>query len=93
MLLTDIGLPHEASGWWIGASRTGTQDVWVWYNPSGFETVRHSDWAQGEPNKHFGSNEDCVEIRPLHDFRWNDLICDAKNAFICEMIPEGITIG
>lgn len=88
-----ISPQQGATGWWLSGSRHGTNGVWVWYKHNGVETIHHTDWSQGEPNNSGGRGEDCIELKPSQDYRWNDLACSDMNAYICELIPQDILIG
>merc|ERR1712228_1065301 len=68
---------------WIGLRRPF--ETWI-----DGEFVDYENWAPGEPNN-AGGGEDCTEIMSETQ-KWNDLRCNTKRAFICE-IPKGMEIG
>ena len=64
------------------------------YASSGVKAA-YVNWYTGEPNNH-GTGEDCVELgmdvkegrRSTHDAKdesWNDIPCDYKLPFVCQM--------
>eukprot|EP01084_Bolivina_argentea_P115536 205445_1 len=42
------------------------------------------NWSPGEPNN-FGQSEDCVEMYSGGDGKWNDVACEAKRYFLCNI--------
>ena len=40
-------------------------------------------WEDGEPNDK-GKAEDCLELRYLYGWNWNDEACNKASKFICE---------
>ena len=50
---------------------------------TGMPLTLFDDWKQGEPNDK-GGYEDCLEFDTQTTKKWNDKICNATYAFICE---------
>ncbi|KAI8503936.1 hypothetical protein Bbelb_180040 [Branchiostoma belcheri] len=66
---------------WIGLSDLANEGLWVWddgivFGGGGF-------WGTGEPNG--GRVENCAHIRPLINYRWNDIACPNPYYYICEI--------
>lgn len=51
------------------------------------QLLNYTNWSPGQPDN-AGNNEDCVEIRGLFNYKWNDHVCSLKKYFICESIHE-----
>jgi hypothetical protein len=65
----------------IGATQDGDGD---WVTPSG-SAIPFSAWHDMQPDDgDVFTSEDCVEINRWADATWNDIRCDASNAFVCE---------
>ena len=67
---------------WLAITDSKSEGTWLW--PNG-EVLDFEFWISNEPNN-WGKGEDCAEIQ-LWKKRpgWNDLACDAKLAFICDL--------
>ncbi|KAI8486417.1 hypothetical protein Bbelb_359160 [Branchiostoma belcheri] len=60
------------------------ENVWRWMD--GQELGDFTDWGPGEPNDaKRGPGEDCVEYLPYHKDKWNDVACQEKRKFICQV--------
>ncbi|XP_052717131.1 perlucin-like [Crassostrea angulata] len=70
-----------STNFWMDGSDQITEGLWVW--ASTMETIRYTNWEQGEPNNYIGIAEDCLELY-LSNFKWNDIRCTHANHFICE---------
>lgn len=70
-----------STNFWMDGSDQITEGLWVW--ASTMETIRYTNWEQGEPNNYIGIDEDCLELY-LSNFKWNDIRCTHANHFICE---------
>ncbi|XP_033985045.1 CD209 antigen-like protein C isoform X1 [Trematomus bernacchii] len=69
---------------WIGLTDRESNGTWRWVDGTALET---SYWQDGEPNKHEGKDEDCVEIRFFEkENNWNDVQCELQRFWICEKV-------
>ena len=68
---------------WIGYNDIAKEGHWVWANPAG-GNHRYTNWNKGEPNN-FGNNEDCAAVYKGLNGKWNDVGCNHKFAFVCEI--------
>ncbi|XP_078679012.1 uncharacterized protein LOC144914705 isoform X6 [Branchiostoma floridae x Branchiostoma belcheri] len=60
------------------------ENIWRWMD--GQELGNFTDWGPGEPNDaKRGPGEDCVEYLPYHKDKWNDVACQEKRKFICQV--------
>ena len=46
--------------------------------------VSYVNWDEGEPNDINGRGEDCINLWPSSDNRWNDEPCGFQYCFVCE---------
>ena len=70
--------------YWIGLNDIQTEGIFKWISSN--TTPSFTNWNPAnprEPNNYFG--EDCVVLRELHNFKWNDVPCRSKHRFICEL--------
>ncbi|XP_066273809.1 uncharacterized protein [Branchiostoma lanceolatum] len=79
-------LPHRrAQSYWIGLSDAQKEGTFVWSDGTELTTSAYAHWAPGNPdNAAAGDGEDCVEVRPDLDYKWNDVGCREKRRFGCE---------
>jgi len=64
---------------WIGANDIDIEDDWVWESDK--SKLFFSAWHVRQPDK----DGDCGEIRwDLSLYRWNDVMCQDPNPYICE---------
>jgi len=80
-------------GTWVGLHDKGTEGQWMFvdddprycekYTP-GENCNKLPQWAPGEPNN-AGNGEDCAEISTGMGNKLNDLDCDRRYWFVCEM--------
>ena len=80
--LTDIAELFVDAGytnyWWLGYTDQGSEGDFYWASGSS----SYENWNSGEPNN--SGNEDCVELYPFGEGRWNDISCWDTNYFVCE---------
>ena len=70
---------------WIGINDIGTENTFVF--ASNDQPVPYKYWHVGEPNNE--EQEDCVHLYyKSGNGKWNDLQCDWKKWFICEIRHE-----
>lgn len=83
-----LTVPHDhRSTWWIGVSREGTGNSWVWYTRTGVTPVRHMNWNAGEPHNVWnGMQQECVAAAGGTDgVKWIDAFCNHDMlGYICE---------
>lgn len=67
------------SNTWIGLTDIHKEGGWMWSDGS---KVRFSHWNAQEPNNS-GGNENCGHTNDRSLFKWNDIHCFNKYAFVC----------
>ncbi|XP_035692483.1 collectin-12-like [Branchiostoma floridae] len=69
---------------WIGLHDRRKEGHFEWIDgaPLGFYNL----WGPGQPDDGQGK-EDCVEFAVNINQRWNDLSCDRRRPFICQVVP------
>ncbi|KAG0712469.1 Macrophage mannose receptor 1 [Chionoecetes opilio] len=82
------------------ATKLFSPSVWIGLNDMKEEIIfacadgsesKFTSWAQNEPNKQWSSaGEDCMEMRKVKDFRWNDKSCEQIRQFLCSTPAEAI---
>ncbi|CAC5422423.1 unnamed protein product [Mytilus coruscus] len=72
---------EHLSSYWIGATDLETEGVWKWNTSQTGLTV--TDWSPNQPDNYLG-NQDCVQIMKSEGYTWDDNLCEALRAFICE---------
>lgn len=71
----------ERERFWIGGTCLGNDRKFYWMgNEKG---MAFTDWIQNEPNN-AGGGEDCIEICPDKNYRWNDFNCVQSHFYVCE---------
>ena len=81
--LTRLGKTSFTPGtFWLGASDLQTEGVWSWTR--GNDRFQYKYWQVGEPNNE-GGNENCLAFGHSTGFKWNDINCQNKLNFICEL--------
>lgn len=68
---------------WLAGTDLHAQSEWAWMT-TGRPTRAYSNWAPGEPNN-VGGVEHCAEMLSYRLFAWNDIPCDRKQFFICQI--------
>ncbi|XP_035663683.1 lactose-binding lectin l-2-like [Branchiostoma floridae] len=80
---------HEtfATAFWFGLHDQHREGIFEWMDGSGLGAYR--PWCPGQPNnmKIHGSDEDCVSTYHTSHCKWNDLRCDLKLPFVCQVTP------
>uniref|UniRef100_A0A1Q3FRY7 Putative salivary c-type lectin n=2 Tax=Culex tarsalis TaxID=7177 RepID=A0A1Q3FRY7_CULTA len=75
---------HNPGSWWIAGTDLGKTGSFVWITdnrPVDFPTG-YTNFNRGEPNNGNGK-EHCLEVGT--GTKWNDVSCDRKNRYICEL--------
>ena len=67
---------------WLGYSDIRREGHWVWTNPAA-KCNRFTKWRRGEPNGK--RNENCGAMYKSWNGEWNDVGCDRKYSFVCEI--------
>ena len=62
----------------------GSPVVWKIYTSGASQPLTYHNWIAEEPNSE-GSPEPCLCIKPTFHYKWNDVRCDIKSYFICEL--------
>ncbi|XP_050725050.1 macrophage mannose receptor 1-like [Eriocheir sinensis] len=69
---------------WIGLNDRVEEGTFTWADGT---KPRYTNWHDREPNN-LGVGEDCVEIKSVGRYMWNDLPCDAERRFVCQKPPS-----
>ncbi|XP_069115787.1 perlucin-like protein isoform X2 [Argopecten irradians] len=83
--LTNYIKPRQAqySGeFWIDGTDNEIDRHFMWDYK--FQPMTYKNWKPGEPNKHKGLPEHCVEYGESYNYQWNDNVCDNHFQSICE---------
>ena len=67
-----------SNGAWIGLSDFLDEGMFSWVDGS---QVSFTNWRNGQPNNS-NNNQHCTWIRP--DGFWDDIICNRKEAYVCQ---------
>ncbi|KAK3593342.1 hypothetical protein CHS0354_021906 [Potamilus streckersoni] len=73
---------HTVSSYWTAANDIMKEGYWVW-SPMNVP-MRYTIWMESEPNNYKGQ-ENCAEINYVRQFKMNDVDCELKISFICEI--------
>ncbi|CAG0881683.1 unnamed protein product [Cyprideis torosa] len=68
---------------WVGGQDLGEETEWRWVS-SGL-LFAFSDWQAGQPEG--GTRENCLLLRCVNDYRWNDVDCSYRYPILCEATP------
>lgn len=82
-------LSKSAKVQWIGATDAGHEGEWLWTNGV---PVEKTNWLSGEPNNS-GGGEDCLHINYKKVGKWNDVGCNRKYPFHCQIQRPGYAYG
>eukprot|EP00058_Branchiostoma_floridae_P007809 XP_002593297.1 hypothetical protein BRAFLDRAFT_83844 [Branchiostoma floridae] len=70
---------------WIGLHDRRKEGHFEWID--GAPLGHYNLWGPGQPDDGQGK-EDCVEFAVNINQRWNDLSCDRRRPFICQVVPD-----
>ncbi|XP_071115792.1 perlucin-like [Haliotis cracherodii] len=73
----------KAERYYLGATDLGLEGRWVW---TGNKPFTYTNWGPGQPTN-YKNNEHCLEAYKGYGYGWNDVNCDKKANFICQMSP------
>ncbi|KAM7407209.1 hypothetical protein PAMA_003103 [Pampus argenteus] len=76
MILQQIGVYTRT---WVGGIRYLETGRFIWLDGSQWG---YADWLSGEPNN-TADVEDCLEVLPYGNGKFNDFTCWEPQAFIC----------
>jgi len=76
-------------GQWIGATDAGHEGKWTWTNGA---SVGKGRWWPGEPNNCCGG-QNCAVTNFRRPGRWDDLGCNQKRPFHCQVHRVGYAYG
>lgn len=85
-------LGQEKKWFWTSGTKMGNNGVYRWMGSG--RNVTFTNWAPGQPDNLFYSNEqeDCINIfgtdRGGVGSKWNDHLCSTQLNFICEQEPS-----
>ena len=73
---------------WLAATDLEPEGVWTWQTSKQDLNSTYTTWAKGEPS---GGDEHCLELSRINfdNTWWNDVDCEAKKRYICEMYDGG----
>ncbi|XP_071837397.1 sushi, von Willebrand factor type A, EGF and pentraxin domain-containing protein 1-like isoform X2 [Apostichopus japonicus] len=66
------------ANWWIGLEEELIARTWSWVDG---ERIENYFWGNGEPN---GISENCLDVLPIFNYRWNDNNCGIDSNYICQ---------
>jgi hypothetical protein len=78
--LWDAALEVQSASWWFGLHDLEVEGEYVWTDGTPFD---FEDWGDGEPND--SGEEDCVHWADWSGGRWNDMPCDFKAPYLCQL--------
>jgi hypothetical protein len=81
--MTESGKSHIFIGMsnvWMGLSDILKETKFLQLSDA--HKIKFANWAKGQPDN-YKNNEDCIEW--MGSGKWNDINCDDKNAFVCEL--------
>ena len=67
-------------GYWIGGRRFN-DTAWIWDKNGDQEPIVSFDWAPSEPK----SNASCIQMWIYYGNQWDDIHCDNKRRFLCQI--------
>lgn len=73
---------------WLAGSDIGQEDDYVWMTTG--QPMNYTAWyssAEEQEPSHIGDNglkENCVTIRNIKGFKWNDAVCSSNEYYICD---------
>jgi len=70
---------------YIGLSDRDDEGQWQWLSG---DNVTYGGWMSGEPND-WGGWEDCAQSNWSHAGKWNDIGCESRQGFVCELTVPG----
>ncbi|XP_078333621.1 perlucin-like protein isoform X2 [Crassostrea virginica] len=70
---------HEAA-YWLGGNDIEMEGLFNWVKSGKY--VTYTDWTPGQPDN--ANDEDCMELRGVFYYHWNDFQCNVPQRFICE---------
>lgn len=76
---------------YIGGTIEGSEGLWYWES-SGENISYDINWNDGEPNNCYDGHptpENCLAMmNKTNGYKFNDLFCERKAAFVCELVHE-----
>lgn len=73
--------PNYGQHFWTDGNDLKTEGIWVWGNSTDRITLTYWDFRQPDDNM----GEDCLEYSAIYNYQWNDLPCNWRAAYICEI--------
>ena len=67
---------------WIGGSDLDKEGLWQWSYSKENVSSAFNGWGPGEPNG--GIRENCIHMYSIKKYKWNDVSCSNKYAYLCE---------
>lgn len=74
-------IEYGPSPWFIGLNDRDVENDFVWADDKSVPAVQ--PWMWNQPNDF--ADQDCVQLHPDHEGRWNDMHCSEKRPFICRL--------
>lgn len=78
--VTSEAFAIQGTDWWHGFNDIAAEGTFAWSDNT---MVNFLAWADGEPNN--AGDEDCANLTPWGDGRWNDLFCDQSRPYVCRL--------
>nr|KAG5703780.1 hypothetical protein BaRGS_009578 [Batillaria attramentaria] len=77
-------LARQGESAWLGGHDPESDGSWVWDVSGNSIPLQSGDWGEGEPS----GNGICLQLRKAQNYTWDDVDCDYKLQFVCEISVE-----
>jgi hypothetical protein len=85
-LVSQVVAVDPTNDWYIGLSDRVTEGTYLWVDGTaawmGGAPVGYTNFNTGAPDGFV--DQDCVELAPLFEFRWDEGTCSVPQPFVCE---------
>ncbi|KAK7492750.1 hypothetical protein BaRGS_00016055, partial [Batillaria attramentaria] len=74
-------LARQGESAWLGGHDPESDGSWVWDVSGNSIPLQSGDWLEGQPS----GNGICLQLWKAHNYTWDDVDCDYKLQFVCEI--------